>query len=120
KDRSTASRLMPAELIAQLQNGATLVVDVVDEIYEPLTALAGSPERELREKIQVNLYAGWHTSPGFDVHWDGHDVIVLQLAGRKSWAIYGETRKYPLANDVVKDSPPAEEPMWSGTISDGD
>jgi hypothetical protein len=120
KDRSTAPKLMPAELIAQLQNGGTLVVDAVDEIYEPLTNLVMSLERELREKIQANLYAGWHTSPGFDVHWDDHDVIVLQLAGRKSWAIYGETRKYPLANDVVKDKTPPTDPIWSDTISDGD
>ncbi|MFL6375363.1 MAG: JmjC domain-containing protein [Pyrinomonadaceae bacterium] len=120
QQRSAAPRVMPGDLISQLQNGATLVVDAVDELYEPLTVLAASLERELREKIQVNLYAGWHTSPGFDLHWDAHDVIVLQLAGRKSWAIYGETRKHPLANDVVKDTTPPEDPIWSETISDGD
>jgi ribosomal protein L16 Arg81 hydroxylase len=120
KDRSTTSRLLPDKLIAQLQNGATLVVDAVDEIYEPLTTLATSLERELGEKIQVNLYAGWHTEPGFNIHWDGHDVIVLQLAGRKAWAIYGETRKHPLANDIVKDGAPPSEPIWQQTIADGD
>ncbi|HTH52210.1 MAG TPA: cupin domain-containing protein [Pyrinomonadaceae bacterium] len=120
KDHSTTPRLMPGELIAQLQNGATLVVDAVDEIYEPLTTLAASLERELGEKIQVNLYAGWHAEPGFDVHWDGHDVIVLQLTGRKAWAIYGETRKHPLADDVVKDAAPTGEPIWAQTIKDGD
>lgn len=120
KDRSTTSRLMPSELIAQLQSGATLVVDAVDEIYEPLTRLAESLERDLGEKIQINLYAGWHTEPGFNVHWDGHDVIVLQLAGRKDWAIYGMTRRHPLVNDVVSDKVPPVEAIWQQTISDGD
>lgn len=120
KQRSTSPKIMPGELIAQLQDGATLVVDSVDEIYEPLTTLAESLERTLREKIQVNLYAGWHTSPGFDVHWDDHDVIVLQLAGRKYWAIYGETRKYPLADDVIKDKTPPSEAIWQETLSEGD
>ena len=81
---------------------------------------SASLERELGEKIQVNLYAGWHSEPGFNVHWDDHDVIVLQLAGRKKWMIYGETRKHPLASDVERDTTPPDEPIWEETISDGD
>ncbi len=120
KSRSTVSRMMPAELISQLQKGATLVVDAVDELYDPLTDLAAALELVFKEHIQVNLYAGWHTSPGFNVHWDDHDVLILQLSGRKAWAVYGETRKHPLANDVVKDKTPPEKPIWEATISDGD
>lgn len=120
KNRSTSPKLISGDLIGQLQDGATLVIDAVDELYEPLTVLASSLEREFREHIQVNLYAGFHTSPGFDLHWDDHDVIILQIAGRKSWAIYGDTRKYPLANDIFKDKTPPAEPIWKETISDGD
>jgi len=120
KLRSTSPKLIAGDLIGQLKGGATLVVDAVDELYEPLTTLAASLERDLREHIQVNLYAGWHHSPGFNVHWDDHDVIVLQLAGRKSWKIYGPTRSHPLANDEAWDRTPPETPVWEETISDGD
>ncbi len=120
RQRSVAPRLLPAELIQQLQNGATLVVDAVDELYEPLTSLAESLELLFHEHIQINLYTGWHTSPGFDLHWDDHDVIVLQLDGRKSWAVYGESRRLPLTRDLEKNITPPESPIWQDTLTDGD
>jgi ribosomal protein L16 Arg81 hydroxylase len=34
--------------------------------------------------VQVNSYASFgQTTVGFDAHWDDHDVIVVQLEGRK-------------------------------------
>ncbi|MGH3831563.1 MAG: JmjC domain-containing protein [Pseudonocardiaceae bacterium] len=33
---------------------------------------------------------------GFDLHWDDHDVIVVQLAGSKMWEVRGTSRPAPL------------------------
>jgi hypothetical protein len=112
--------LLAAEFQRHLRDGATLVLDAVDELHEPITALAESLEGVFRQRIQVNAYAGWRTSHGFDLHWDDHDVLILQIAGRKRWKVWGMTRKYPLAKDVEPATPPTDAPLWEGLLNDGD
>ncbi|RNL81655.1 cupin domain-containing protein [Halostreptopolyspora alba] len=84
----------------QLKEGATLVLDAIDEMHPPIGRLINELEAWLRTGIQVNAYASWTSQEGFGVHWDDHDVLVLQVSGRKRWRIYGRTRIAPLHNDV--------------------
>ena len=84
----------------QLKDGATLVLDAIDEMHPPIGRLISELEAWLRTGIQVNAYASWTSREGFGVHWDDHDVIVLQVSGRKRWRIYGNTRLAPLHDDV--------------------
>lgn len=118
--RTQIPRLIPVQLTEQLRGGATLVLDAVDELYEPLEALAEELERFFREHVQINAYAGWRTSRGFDLHWDDHDVFILQVAGRKRWSVYGATRPFPLAADIEPNQKPAGEPLWDATLEAGD
>ena len=120
RQKITIPRVKSSELTRQLREGATLVLDAVDELSEPVEELAARLELLFREHVQVNLYAGWQTSRGFDLHWDDHDVFILQVAGRKRWSVYGETRRAPLVNDVEKAARPTCEPLWSETLEDGD
>ncbi|HEV7891104.1 MAG TPA: cupin domain-containing protein, partial [Pyrinomonadaceae bacterium] len=120
RQRTTVPRIKSSELTKHLREGATLVLDAVDELSEPVEELAVRLELLFREHVQVNMYAGWQTSRGFDLHWDDHDVFILQVAGRKSWSVYGETRRAPLVSDVEKAARPAGEPVWTATLEDGD
>ena len=120
RQRTTIPRLKSAGLARHLREGATLVLDAVDELSEPVEELAQGLELLFRERVQVNLYAGWQTSRGFDLHWDDHDVFILQVAGRKKWSVYGQTRPYPLVNDIEKAQKPEHAPVWEGTLEDGD
>jgi hypothetical protein len=113
-------RLRVPELTRLLRDGATLILDAVDELHEPLTALAENLERTFQAHVQINAYAGWRTSQGFDCHWDDHDVFILQVAGRKHWKIYGLTREYPLARDVEPALDPPDAPLWDGLLRAGD
>src|SRR5216684_1305107 len=113
------TRLRSKELTEHLQNGATLILDAVDELHSPVAELAANIEKVLRARIQVNMYAGWRTSPGFDLHWDGHDVFILQVSGRKHWKVYPMTREYPVQGDPKKENPP-DTPLWEGLLEDGD
>ncbi len=120
RQKTTVPRLKHAPLARHLREGATLVLDAVDELSEPVEELAKGLELFFRERVQVNLYAGWQTSRGFDLHWDDHDVFILQVAGRKRWSVYGQTRPRPLVNDIEKAERPGHEPLWEGTLEDGD
>jgi hypothetical protein len=120
RQRTTVPRIKSSELTRHLREGATLVLDAVDELSEPVEELAVRLELLFREHVQVNMYAGWQTSRGFDLHWDDHDVFILQVTGRKRWSVYGETRRAPLVNDVEKAARPTCEPVWTETLEDGD
>jgi ribosomal protein L16 Arg81 hydroxylase len=120
RQRITVARLRPTELTAELRRGATLVLDAVDELYEPLEELAAGLERSFQERVQINAYAGWRTSRGFDLHWDDHDVFILQVTGRKRWSLYGMTRPYPVAGDTKTAHKPTGEALWEETLEDGD
>jgi Cupin superfamily protein len=112
-----------AALIAQLREGATLIIDALDEICEPVRALAGRLEELFRTRVQINMYASWRSSRGFDLHWDDHDVIVLQITGKKQWQVYEQTTRFPL-DRVDRDhepvKPPKSLPVWTDILRDGD
>ena len=116
----TIPRLQPEKLTHQLRGGATLVLDAVDELSEALLELAEGLELFFNEHIQINAYAGWRTSQGFDLHWDDHDVFILQLTGRKQWKVYGMTRTYPLAQDSEQAQRPTHDALWEQTLNEGD
>jgi hypothetical protein len=120
RQKITIPRLKSAGLTRHLREGATLVLDAVDELSGPVEDLAKGLELFFHERVQVNLYAGWQTSRGFDLHWDDHDVFILQVAGRKKWSVYGQTRPHPLVNDVEKAAKPEHASLWEGTLEDGD
>ncbi|HKR87341.1 MAG TPA: cupin domain-containing protein [Phenylobacterium sp.] len=100
-----------AALTASLRDGATLIVDAVNEISPPLQRLCAGLSAELTAASQANLYACWGVTQGFDVHWDDHDVFVVQVEGRKQWALYGPTKPAPTRRGPAADAPsPQGEP----------
>ncbi|MFP3966913.1 cupin domain-containing protein [Actinomadura fulvescens] len=110
----------PHLLAAQLRNGATLVLDAIEEMHPPIRDLVSALERDLRTGIQVNAYASWTAKEGFGVHWDDHDIIVIQVSGAKRWRIYGPTRPAPLYRDISFDDTPPEHPIDEFTLHAGD
>ena len=103
--------LDPAALTAALRDGATLIVDAVNELSPPLQQLCAGLSAEFAASSQANLYACWGETQGFDVHWDDHDVFVVQVDGRKQWALYGPTETAPTRRGpAAQASPPQIEP----------
>ncbi|MBO2455436.1 cupin-like domain-containing protein [Actinomadura barringtoniae] len=125
-ERRTYRRMPPWDapqphlVAAQLQDGATLVLDAIEETHPPIRELVSGLERQLHTGVQVNAYASWTAQEGFGVHWDDHDVIVIQISGAKRWRIYGPTRPAPLYRDVVFEDTPPEQPIDEFTLQAGD
>ncbi len=113
-------RLNPGGLMALLAQGATMIMDGVQEVSPAILDLTSSFEEALSCTCAANLYAGWRTQRGFNVHWDAHEVFVLQLAGRKRWQVFAPTRMDPLADDIETAQPPNTPPIWEGILEDGD
>jgi ribosomal protein L16 Arg81 hydroxylase len=108
-------------LISALKQGATLVLNKVDEIFPGIRNLSESCEDVFRVHVGVNLYASWRKTNGFELHWDQHDTIVMQIAGRKRWQVYEPTVLHPLPGESsAKAAKPTRPPAWEGTLEDGD
>ncbi|QKW19400.1 cupin [Kitasatospora sp. NA04385] len=117
---TTWQRLQTATLHEQLADGATLVLDAVDELHPGVGRLAKHLENWLRTAVQVNLYGSWTGTEGFGTHWDDHDVIVVQLDGAKRWKLYGPTRTAPMSRDVATPEEPPEQPVADLVLTAGD
>ncbi|GGX08432.1 cupin domain-containing protein [Streptomyces noursei] len=113
-------RLMPTELHARLREGASLVIDAIDEIQPSIGAAAAELEGWLRTGVQTNLYASWTAREGFGTHWDDHDVVVVQIDGAKRWRLFGQTRVAPMYKDTEEPEEPPKEPVAELVLRPGD
>jgi ribosomal protein L16 Arg81 hydroxylase len=107
-------------LIANLSQGASLVMDGIEELAPLVKDLAGAFQDMFEAVITVNLYASWGRQNAFNRHWDQQEVFVLQLAGRKEWKVYAPTRPVPLREDPEQPAEPDSPPVWEGIMEDGD
>jgi ribosomal protein L16 Arg81 hydroxylase len=73
-----------------------------------------------RELVHVNTYLTTQDTTCFDLHWDDHDVVILQLAGDKDWEVRDRSRPVPMYRDAAPNNTPSEEVIWSGTLVTGD
>ncbi|WP_432258803.1 JmjC domain-containing protein [Cupriavidus sp. TMH.W2] len=71
--------------------GATLNLNQCERYYRPARILCGRMSTLLESPVQVNAYLVCGDRPGFNPHFDSHDVIVLQGHGRKRWLLAAES-----------------------------
>ncbi|WP_370420118.1 cupin domain-containing protein [Streptomyces sp. QH1-20] len=116
----TWSRIQPAELHARLREGASMVLDSIEKIHPPIGEAAEGLERFLGTPVQVNAYASWTEREGFGLHWDDHDVVVVQVHGFKRWRLYGATREAPTFRDVESPDKPEGASVANIVLAPGD
>ena len=120
RGRSADTRQLDGgRLTALLRKGATVILNGIDGFHPPVRPVADAIEAALGGYAGINLYASWMPTRGFSTHWDDHDVFVLQVAGRKRWRLYGETRRAPLFRDAEPAAAPREQ-VWSEALEAGD
>jgi len=96
----------------RLREGATLIVDSVHDRVPELSELVANIRQEIGYRSQINLYCSPKAQRGFDCHYDGHEVLILQIAGRKEWAIFPETVVAPTAEMRSADCVPPDVPPY--------
>lgn len=91
-----ASGTLLSELYDAYRRGLTVRVNRVHRYWKPIRELCRTLEHSLQFPVRANLYctpAGARTSPR---HYDTHDVLVLQISGRKNWRIFKPVVELPL------------------------
>lgn len=87
------------ELLRKLfLNGCTIVAQYLKLRYDSLWEFCSSIENDLGGEVCANGYLTPPNSKGFRLHYDSHNVFILQLVGEKKWMVYDEMAKWPLSN----------------------
>ncbi|MGZ6826685.1 MAG: cupin domain-containing protein [Mycobacteriales bacterium] len=114
----------PDRLHAQRDAGATLVLQALHRLHPPVGAFCRELAEELGHPTQCNAYlTPGGQSQGFAWHHDTHDVLVLQVSGRKHWRVHAPVLPQPLSSqpragaDLVGDD---AEPVLDVVLEPGD
>ncbi|XTZ15699.1 JmjC domain-containing protein [Micromonospora echinospora] len=98
-DRPGESPYVDAERVAMaLRDGSSLVIRSLHRHHRPLMDFAHALSAELGYPVHINAYVTPAGSQAVKMHFDTHDVLVLQIAGNKTW----EIRK-PILPDPLTD-----------------
>ncbi|MEZ0112259.1 hypothetical protein ABH920_006278 [Catenulispora sp. EB89] len=100
-----------------LNNGGTLVLDSVDTFDQTIQVACRALGWWSGELVSANMYLAVGDTAGFDLHWDDHDVVCVQLAGQKSWEVRDASRSHPMYRDAERNTEPAENVVWAGTMN---
>lgn len=86
-------------LMARFDAGATLVVSQFHEMHGPLARFCRGLEKLFLHPVQCNVYLTPGSAQGFRIHYDTHDVLVLQVEGEKQWRVWnGQPLPHPTRN----------------------
>jgi bifunctional lysine-specific demethylase and histidyl-hydroxylase NO66 len=88
----------PGKVMAAFADNVTIVLQALHRYWEPLGRFCRDLELTLTHPVQTNVYLTPPASRGLDVHYDTHDVFVLQVSGVKHWEVYGQAIDSPLAH----------------------
>jgi bifunctional lysine-specific demethylase and histidyl-hydroxylase NO66 len=88
----------PGRVLALFADGATIVLQALHRYWEPVASFCRDLETTLTHPVQVNVYLTPPASRGLDVHYDTHDVFVLQVSGAKHWEVFDRAFHDPLAH----------------------
>ena len=79
--------------------GATVIFGGLQDRHEPVRRLCTAVAQQTTLRTQANIYLTPPHSQGFDIHWDTHDVFVIQIEGTKHWRIYDGGPEHPLGGE---------------------
>lgn len=107
--------ISPKAINQFVKEGATIVLSTVNNLDKNLQRFAYNLKSELGEKININVYCSFPDIQSFAGHHDKHEVIIIQIAGKKVWNIFDYTTKYPVVGQPQTN--PKDTPSLSETIT---
>jgi hypothetical protein len=117
--------IAPNQVVDRYRRGDTVVLQGLHHTNPLLAKVANNIALALDHPVQVNAYLSPASARGLDLHFDYHDVFVVQLGGEKRWRAWeplARTRDAVRGRHVI-DAPRWDElgePLFDVTLSAGD
>jgi len=105
--------------------GHTIIVNGIQQHLDSAETLTHDLGHDLGCRVHINMYVTPPNATGFTSHWDGHDVLILQLAGKKDWAFFEGGPDLPPINERDEvtyevDDEPVGDPFQEIVLEPGD
>ena len=120
-DRKRGGWMLKRDKLQALRHqGLSLVIDRIDEQVPEIGAMNALLERHLRCPIWTNCYISFNRDSAFNVHWDDHNVLILQIHGRKRWMCYGQPYRFPVRSPAHPMPSVPGTAEWEVVLEPGD
>ncbi|QZH75435.1 MAG: hypothetical protein JY451_02110 [Erythrobacter sp.] len=86
-------------VLDNFRDGATIILPQLHFADGKLFSFCLALEKEFGARVQTNVYLTPPDAHGFGVHYDNHDVFVIQISGAKQWEIYGDRDGLPFRGE---------------------
>lgn len=97
--RSFRAKDVPVETLSNaFQQGETLGLSGLQAFWPAAGRLAAALQEDLDARVNVNAYLTRAGTQGFSLHFDTHDVLVLQVGGAKDWFLYDPVVPLPISS----------------------
>src|SRR6476661_9575784 len=97
-----SSRIRVEKVLSYFAEGATVIFSMLHDYLPSLGLFIDSLASELQQRFQTNIYLTPPNAQGFKVHFDTHDVFILQTEGSKVWKLYDTPIALPLKSQEYK------------------
>lgn len=117
--------IQPERVVELYQAGATVVLQGLQLTDPHLGRFANNLALAIDHPVQVNAYLTPPGTQGLELHFDFHDVFVVQLAGRKRWRVWDALPRteVPVKAGRRPAMPTFDElgePLWDLELAAGD
>lgn len=122
---SKGKRIKPSsnsELVEWAQKGASVVIENAGKYDFKLSSYLNRITKETFHNTRINAYLSFLGHEAYKVHYDTHDVYILQIEGAKKWEVYDSTIVNPIfyqKNHSVE-APPDQSKYLETTLTPGD
>ena len=114
----TRERVRASALRSLFAQGASIVIEHVEELVPQLGRLAASLERRLGCTAWINAYLTVGKTGALEPHYDTHDVLIVQIYGRKRWRSFGSSTPVPIVPSPR--GAKYEAPIWEDWLQQGE
>jgi ribosomal protein L16 Arg81 hydroxylase len=90
----------PAAVIDQFVRGASILVQGMQRIWPPISELCSSLDSALTHATTVTAFLTPPFAQGLPRHSDPYEVFVIQVSGRKRWALHAPDANTPAEGGV--------------------
>jgi hypothetical protein len=92
----------PDGVVRLFEEGTTLILRGLERYHPATTAFCRALAADLGHPVRANSYVTPANAQGHGIHYDLHDVFVLQCSGRKHWRVHDRQIVDPLPGDGVE------------------